>query len=158
MRGTDEAGARYKLHLPTNFSCGCVFFELRQGDADDWKALDAMVDGLALKNFWGGVILRGEGHTQPSTARIGLTQSESAMERAPEQSSALLKFGLGASRKLAEKLHIGTMLHWSEMGFAQFGFDLIALMRGTYEAGRLSSWHGFGSAHLEEVRAKNAET
>jgi hypothetical protein len=33
---------------------------------------------------------------------------------------------------------------WSEAYFSQFGFDLIAMMQGTYEAGRVSSFHGMG--------------
>jgi hypothetical protein len=46
---------------------------------------------------------------------------------------------------------------WAEIGFAQFDFELIALTLGTYQTGRLSSWHGFGTAQLaEEVRTKVA--
>lgn len=154
MRGADDQGERYKVHLPPNFSCGCVFFELRDSDANDWAALDEMVEGRALRNFWGGVILRGNGHTESNTGRISLLQSAAPFERSPRQPPALLITGMGASRQLGEDCHVGAFLVWSEMGFAQFGFDLVALMSGTYEPGRLSSWHGLGSGQLEGLQAQ----
>ena len=33
MRSVDEPAARYKMHLPENFFCGLVFFELRAENA-----------------------------------------------------------------------------------------------------------------------------
>ena len=105
------------------------------------------------------MILRGEGHVQPSTARIASTRSESAVERCAEESSALINSWIGRDSPTGKNVHIGTVLSWAEIGFAQFGFDLIALRCGTDETGRLSGWHGFGSAHLEEeVRTKVART
>jgi hypothetical protein len=154
MNGADESGERYPLHLPANFSCGCVFFELREADAADWGAMDAIIDGIALRGFWGGVILRAGGQSRPNTGRFGLTQSETPIERCPEGESPLLDFGLGATRELAEKLHIGSLLRWSESAFAEFGFDLIAMMRGSYQTGRLSSFYGVGSSELEALKAK----
>ena len=42
------------------------------------------------------------------------------------------------------------MLMWNEPNFSQFGFDLIAMMQGTYEVGRVSSFHGMGTTEGEE--------
>jgi hypothetical protein len=44
------------------------------------------------------------------------------------------------------------MLKWAESQFAQFAFDLIAIMQGTYEAGRLSSFYGVGNSFFEMMR------
>ena len=50
------------------------------------------------------------------------------------------------SIQIAESLHLGTMLMWAESGFAMFAFDILALMRGTFEMGRVSSFYGMGKS------------
>ena len=49
--------------------------------------------------------------------------------------------------------HIGAAINWAEFHFAQFAFDLIAMIQGTYQPGRISSFHGIGSSFLELKRA-----
>jgi hypothetical protein len=51
---------------------------------------------------------------------------------------------MAESIKIADNLHFGSMLMWTEPYFSQFGFDLIATMQGTYEASRVSSFHAMG--------------
>jgi hypothetical protein len=48
------------------------------------------------------------------------------------------------SIKIAHNVHISSMLMWAEPNFSRFGFDLIAMMQGTYEPGKVSSFHGMG--------------
>jgi hypothetical protein len=48
------------------------------------------------------------------------------------------------------------MLDWSEMWFARFAFDLVAMLQGTYD-GRLSSFYGFGSSWGEIARRSKRE-
>ena len=57
---------------------------------------------------------------------------------------------MGTSTQFADGVYIGTMLTWMEFGFAQFAFDLIEMIHGTYEAGRLSSFYGIGGTSLAE--------
>jgi hypothetical protein len=52
--------------------------------------------------------------------------------------------------KVTDSLHYGAMITWNEFYFSQFGFDLIAMMQGNYETGRLSSFHGMGSSKWEQ--------
>jgi hypothetical protein len=47
---------------------------------------------------------------------------------------------------------------WSEFAFAQFAFDLIAMMQGTYEASRLSSFYGIGSSFAELMKDAGVTT
>src|SRR3989442_13871606 len=56
--------------------CGLVFFDLAQSDIFSAAALNKVVSGKALRGFFGGIILRGEGHTKPLTGRIILLRSE----------------------------------------------------------------------------------
>lgn len=152
MRGFDEPSERYKLYLPQTFCCGIVFVELREADAGSDSILCAFIEGISLRGFFGGLVLRGEGHTMPQTGRISLTRSEEASEEAVDsRRTPLLEFGMSRTVRLADKLHIGAMIMWSEHAFADFGFDLVAMIQGTYQPGMKSSFYGFGSSFLELV-------
>lgn len=68
MAGPD-APNEHKLHLPPTFVCGLVFFELRSENEFSEASLANTLRGRDLRGFFGGVILRGEGHTKPFTGR-----------------------------------------------------------------------------------------
>jgi hypothetical protein len=72
------------------------------------------------------------------------------------EKTQLLEFGMSKSVQLAENVHIGSMLKWSESGFAQFAFDMIAMIQGTYESGRLSSFYGIGGTFAELMKEVGA--
>jgi hypothetical protein len=158
MGAVDAPNARYKLHLPPQFYCGVVFAELRYSHARSDAILTSLLDGVALRGFMGGVVLRGEGHTLPHTGRLVLTESKTATESTlTTGSTSLLEVGLSNTTQVAEHLHVGAMLSWSEFEFAKFSFDLIALMQGTYQAGRISSFYGLGSSFHELMRDVGAK-
>jgi hypothetical protein len=151
MGGLDEPGEKNKLHLPATFCCGLVFFDLRQEHQFSEAALSKLIAGIELRGFFGGVVLRGEGHEKDMTGRMSLLRSETPIESIiGKGKSSLLKTGLAETVKVAESLHIGAMLMWSEPFFSQFAFDLLAMMQGTYEVGRLSSVHGMGTSEWEQ--------
>src|SRR5260370_19833132 len=60
--------------------------------------------------------------------------------------SVLAGLLMADSVMIAENLHYGSMLMWSDIVFSQFAFDLIAMMQGTYRSGFLSSFYGMGRA------------
>jgi hypothetical protein len=160
MSGIDAPQERYKLYLPLKFFCGMVFFELLKKDARSRKALNEMVQGISLRGFAGGMILRGEGHLKEMTAKIDLLRSEREMKTDLERKHHdLLKgFCMADSLKVKDDLHFGAMLMWAEPNFAQFSFDLIARLQGTHEPGRLSSFYGIGTTEwAEEAKRKRAE-
>jgi hypothetical protein len=144
MSGTDDHKERYKLHLPANFGCGLVFFELRKADEFSSLALTRTIDGVGLRGYFGGLILRGDGHDKPATGRLQLLRSETPIEGRMDKRSLLDDLPIADSVKVSDDFHISAMVTWMEAHFVQFGFDLIAYMQGTYEAGRLSSFYGFG--------------
>ena len=150
LRHVDAPTDRYKLHIPQTFCCGSIFFELRKAEASSDAALNTIIDGSGLQGFFGGLVLRGEGHTLPHTARIHLTESELPNESSLRtRETQLLDFGWSNSAQVAENRHIGSIMMWGEANFAQFAFDLIAMIQGTYEAGRLSSMYGMGGTFAE---------
>jgi hypothetical protein len=146
MGGPDEPQEKYKLHFPPTFCCGLIFFELRQEHQFSKAAMNRIVSAIQVRGFFGGIILRGEGHTREDTGKLSLLRSETPIKSIK---ASLLSIGMAASIKIADNLHFGSMLMWSEMNFSQFGFDVIAMMQGTYEVGRLSSFHGMGTSERE---------
>ena len=116
--------------------------------------MSKIISGTEFRGFFGGVILRGEGHTKPVTGRLSLLRSETPIESTVKKiKQSLLNMGMSQSVQLTENLHFGSMLMWSEPGFSQFGFDLIAMMQGKYEVGRLSSFYGMGTSEWEQKKA-----
>jgi hypothetical protein len=150
MKGLDHPQERYKLHLPEKFFCGFVCVELRQDKMYSEAALSAGIDGIGLRRFFGGLVLRAEGNRSEHAGRVVLTQSETPIKSTVKGGKTpLMEFGMSESVPISEKVHIGTMIRWSESEFAQFAFDLIAMLQGTYVAGRLSSFYGMGSSFHE---------
>lgn len=161
MKGLDDPSDPYKLHLPSSFSCGCIFAELRVADASSDSALNEMLEGLSLRGFLGGLVLRGEGHTQPQTGRVALVQSEQpSVNLFDAKVTPLLEVGISNTIRIADKVNVGAMITWSESTFSEFAFDLVAMLKGNYRPGRLSSFYGLGSSWLElmtDVGAKRID-
>jgi hypothetical protein len=153
MGGPDDPSDRYKLHLPPAFCCGVVFFDLRAENQFSESALSKLITGVELRGFFGGIVLRGEGHSKHMTGKLSLIQSEAPIEGLiGRNKQSLLNFGMTESVKISDNLHIASMLAWGESNFSIFGFDVLAMMQGTYEVGRLSSFHGMGSSEWEQTQ------
>lgn len=148
LKGVDDPTERYKLYLPQQFFCGLVFFELRKEHEYSETALTNILGGLGLRGFIGGLVLRGEGHTKPVTGRLAILRSETPIESTVGRTkqSLLQPAPMSGSSRVTDNLYFSTMLMWAELSFSQFGFDLLAIMQGTYEVGRLSSFHGIGTS------------
>lgn len=155
MSAIDEPQEKYQLHLPSTFCCGIVFFDLHQKDKYNEAALIKCIEGEKLRGFFGIMILRGEGHPKKLTGRITLVQSETKMKGLISKNKMSLLHGAAISKsiQITENLHLATMIKWTECNFSRFGFDLIALMQGKYEVGRISSFYGIGATPmtLEEI-------
>ena len=156
LQGVDDPGERHKLYLPQQFLCGTVFFELRKKDEYSEAALKAALEGRRLRGFLGGIVLRGEGNKKPASGRLEIGRSETPIESTIGRSkqSLLQSLPISESIQVADNLHLCTMLNWSESAFSQFAFDLLAIMQGTYEPGRLSTFHGMGTSDRENKPAQ----
>ncbi len=155
MSGLDDPSEKYKLHLSQTFCCGIIFFNLKREYEYSEATLLKFLSGIQYRGFFGGLILRGEGHTLPVTGRIKLLRSEQPTEgMIGQEKASMLRGGLTKTVQIADNLHMGAMLTWSETEFSQFVFDLIAMMQGTFEVGRLSSFYGMGTSEWENARKK----
>lgn len=151
LKGVDDPGERYKLYLPQQFFCGLVFFELKREHEYSEAALTKLLGGLGLRGFIGGIVLRGEGHTKPVSGRLRILRSETPIESIIHRSkqSLLQSAPMSGSSQVTDNLHFCTMLMWNEPNFSQFAFDILAIMQGTYDVGRLSSFHGMGTSEWD---------
>ncbi len=146
MSGIDSNGELFKLYLPENFFCGIVFFELRKEDEFDKQALNSIIEGIDLRGYIGGLILRGEGHTKQLTGKIDLFSSETATistVKKPDR-SLLISSHMSDSRTIKDNFNLGANLIWFKHNFSGYAFDLVARLNGTFEIGRISSYHAIG--------------
>lgn len=152
MNTPDDEQEKYKLHLPTTFCCGLVFFELRDAQKFSDTAMRKVLEGYKFRNFFGGIILRGDGLTMNATGKLNLLHSKTQMHSmdAKKKQSLLGGCYISKSIKITDDFHLGVMLMWMESHFSQFGFDLIAMMQGTYKVGYISSFHGMGASEWEQ--------
>src|SRR5207253_1036300 len=98
-----------------------------------------------IRGLFGGVILRGEGRTVPATGRIAMLHSREPIPPLSASADSLLSGSFFSSAKeIASGNHVAAMLLWSVVGFSQFAFDLLAMIRGIYDPGRVSSFYAFG--------------
>jgi len=149
MKGEDNPSERYKLYLPRSFFCGIIFFELTREDSRDSSTLLRLTDSVGLKNFYGGIVLRASGHYSDASGRLQLLRAPDTVEDAFSVTAKKERIDLFSHASFSKSIpfydiNIQTMLIWSEMFFSQFAFDMVALLDGTYEHGRLSSFHGLG--------------
>lgn len=146
MNGVDDPNERYKLHLPSSFVCGMVFFNMKCSSSQCMAGLKQLTSCIQYRGFMGGIILRAE--ESAASGRISLYASETPVANptdcASKEESAFAGLLMTDSVTSGEGLHYGSMLMWSDIVFSQFAFDLIAMMQGTYRRGFLSSWYGMG--------------
>lgn len=145
MSGFDSPEEKYKKYLPKDFFCCLAFFELRENDKNDTKVLTSLFKGYSLRNFLGCAILRGEGHKKEATGQTFLRFYNTISDSLFKNNNSLLN-GLSFSKyvKLSNNSYATLVLIWAEHHFSGFAFEIVALLNGTYEYGKLSSLHALG--------------
>ena len=150
MAFIDPLNQPTKLYLPGNFFCATVFFELRKQDEKSFAALDALVEASTLRGFYGGYILRAETLDKYDSGKLTLQWQDADLK---SSNTSLLFWSTSKSKKVSKNLYVKILLHHSETHFSEFAFDIIALLKGNYHPGSLSSLYGFGTTQLEAGHA-----
>lgn len=146
LEAIDEPSERYKKYLPANFQCSILCYELVESDIYSEATFQHLLLGAYMRGFTGATILRAEGKALPATGRVRLLSSKTAIEGSLGRSKqSMLASPLATSMPIGN-LHVSALLTWAEPYFSEFAFDLLAMLNGTYRAGFLSSFHGFGSS------------
>ena len=146
LAGVDSPTERYKKFLPSDFFSVIIFFELRKKDKNNFAALEKYRVTEPLRGFSGSIILRGEGLPPNISGRI-YKAAYSGEAYQPRKDKSIL--GGFNSVQISDNL-FWTMI-WSDVFFSLFAFDLLAMLNGTYDANRISSFHGFGSDNIRKA-------
>jgi hypothetical protein len=144
----DDEKERYRRYFPKNFAMGFVVADVMAANANLARQFFDMCNSLQhLRGYCGGILLRGEGMPAEQSATLRILARDEEQKLA--SSSLLQPFNEGqslsyrVSDELDKIVHLGSMLIWSNHAFQQFSFDFLARMRGNYEPGMVSSFHGF---------------
>jgi len=155
LNNVDTPDAKIKLHLPQQFCCGLVFFNLLKEHEYSETALQKVTSGASLRGFFGGVILRGEGHNRELTGRLTLLESKKPIKSTvSSDKKSLLDSGITNSKNQKNNSYLGAMLLWLEPFFARFAFDIISMIQGKYKVGMFSSCYCLGSEGFEYLNKK----
>ncbi|HAK31052.1 MAG TPA: hypothetical protein DCO90_17825 [Sphingobacterium sp.] len=139
-----------KLYLPKDFFCAVVFFELRKENHKEFGALDAILEGTDLRGFYGGFILRCETLDEHYGGKLSIVHEAG---RYGHENKSLSFWSYSNSKKIKENLYCRILLMHCESFFSQFAFDIIALLKGTYHPGVISSLYGFGTTDMHNGKA-----
>lgn len=144
----DPPNSRGKLYLPANFFCATVFFELRKEDEKDFAALDELAEATMIRRFFGGVILRAETKYKRDCGKIFFRNEN--VDTGPNNSSSLAFWASSKCLKYKDDSYFSLLVNYSETYFSEFAFDILALLKDTYQSNVLSSLHCSGSTSWEK--------
>lgn len=150
MVGVDEGTDRYPRYLPSSVVLAMLYFELRHEDRNDLAALDLLRSASFGRGFYGGVILRGDGKDSDETARLQQLNADQEMEPLFTEAGLLHGVALTGTETVHNQLR-SVALMWSAVTFADFAFDLLAILKGTYRQGFASSLHGLDFKALQST-------
>jgi hypothetical protein len=141
LAGVDAPGEQFKKFLPQRFFTAIIFFELRSENRNAWSELFKFVPDR--RKVWpGGLILRGEGLRPELSATIGLSHNTNSppVPIGPTGRDLIDSMVQSESRKF-DGTYWSALLKWTSNEFSTFAFDLLAMLNGTYQPGRVSSNH-----------------
>ena len=112
-------------------------------------ALEYLVECRKLRGFFGGLVLRGEGHNTESSANIRIiySETEGGGYSMDNDRRLLSRMTQTDAKGYDGKRFYGAQMLWTEWNFTQFGFDIIALINGSFKANQLSSELAFGASN-----------
>ncbi len=144
MAEAEAPEARYRRYLSPDFFFGFVFFEIRAKDAKP-SLLDRLKRLAAFERVsMGALILTSEGaiDSQAALARCSTTNEEWP-PLSPDRNLLDRMYHVGESTTVGQHTFAGC-LNWGASTFAEFAFELLARLQGTYEHGLISSLYGVG--------------
>jgi hypothetical protein len=156
LQDVDPASERYKRYLPPDFFCAVVYFEDRGGRRFKESTMANAIPDRPLRGYFGGIILRADDLQSDESLRMFFLVSKKMYDPRAEKNTlaALTEAPMANHHTIANGYNVGAMLHRGESAFAMFAFDLLALLNGTYETGRVSSRHVVSGVVAEENKGR----
>lgn len=150
IQGVNQESDGRRKHLRSGFCCGLVFFEIKKKYKYSNSILDSFLSGISLGGFIGAIVLRGEGISEDQTGTIELstmeTPTQTSIKRGEDSLIMTSNVALGTFEHKYFDRYLGSLMSWSRIGFADFSFNLVDRLQGTYEIGRRSNSYGFVGA------------
>jgi hypothetical protein len=151
LAANDTPIERYPRFLPDKFFRAVVFFELRDADRRGMGALKEFLRTVNTRGYFRSLILRGFGLPGDDAGIIEVLRNANSPPQPFGWGNDLLTpSGVISENEMMFGTYFGTNLMFSSNGFQKFAFDLVALLKGSYEPGRLSSFHAFSRAIIAE--------
>ena len=137
----DPPEERYRKFLPPSFFWGMIFVEIPSGTPSSKTICQKILQQSRIRNYYSSLILRKA--NQPAenveSGSLKLILGDSKVK----EFGSLESVGLFLSDvKNENEKYEGVMSLWAPIEFVSFGFDLLALLNGTYRIGFVSSWYG----------------
>lgn len=148
----EPANQPVKLHLPANFFCATVFFELRKEDEMDFAAMDELVEATMIRRFYGGYILRAEKLGGYYSGRIKFVKEPVNVE---PHSKSLAFHAESKCIQAYKDTYFRLLLDHSETYFSEFAFNILAILKGNYHPDVISSPYCFGTTQFENGSASD---
>jgi hypothetical protein len=143
IMGADEPDAPFKCHLPPDFTCWAVFFDLRQKEQTQFGALNHLADAIPLRGFIGAFVLRGEGLDEVKSGEVSCTCTNSSNNMVLPSANTLLEATCFSDwRPLPNGWFGQTSLSWSRVTFAAWPFHLLRLLNGQRSPQSIPSLYG----------------
>ena len=143
LSNIDDYNEKYKTFLPENFFSALVFFEIKTKEQYNKKLLDNLI--YLKRGFYGAIILSVDGNCSDSTAIIKTCESEKQIISTAVSKKCSLIEGYNSSNSIkVDNSYYYAMIMWAKSYFSIFAFDLLASINGTFDLGKISSFHGIG--------------
>ena len=145
----DKADARYKFYLPPSFFYGAVFFELREEDSGH-NCPEHLFPVTASRGHIGSIVLRagdGDGSVEQlnpdASARMLLLKGHDPVG-ARDVDRSMYKNGIKHVCRHDNDVGDSIFIHWGINNFSMFAFDILRMLDGSYDPGKISSLYGLG--------------
>jgi len=145
MESLDSVTERYPTYLRRDFFSAMAFFELPVANGGELVTEEIVnLHRDLMRFFYGGCILSCKTQGDDATATFGVFECETAMEQFGSLTESIY-----SSATLPGPPHLGMECSWSDIRFADFAFDILALLNGTFRRGSVSSFHGLDMRKLK---------
>lgn len=109
-----------------------------------------------IRRFFGGIILGAETECMRDAGKISFRNENIAFQA--DTNASLAFWATSKSLKYREDTQFSLLLKYSEIYFSEFAFDILALLKGTYQPHVLSSIYCMDTTPQEIAIALNRVT
>jgi hypothetical protein len=164
LQQTDDVNNAYPEYLPTRFTSQIIFAESRNPSFEISDGALRVLSGTELtRGYAGAAILRDRSFPSDYTANCqvcaGAQEIFAQKHISRDAVTKMSRYLTGPFTKVANEYR-AVGITWSLSGFAEFAFDMLASLNGTWKPGRVSTYHGkhYGPGTWRRVDKASSES